>query len=460
MWSLAGLAIQLGRAMGLHRDGTAFGLSPYETEMRRRLWWNLCVLDLRTAEDYGSDPTIMEQTYDTKMPLNVDDGDISVESKGFPEPRRDRFTEMTFCLLRYEVSSIIRRLDYVPPGDGMCHEVASTMSVEHKEALIEQMHKRLEEKYLQHCDMTVPLQWVTATVGRLVMAKLWLMVYLPLLQQPNNGGGGSRASVGLGSSMMSGSGLNSSAGTSISKTTTTTGEPSVELSQSIRDRLFVTSIEVIEYARLLETEGRTVKWGWMFRTYVPWHSVAYLLSELCLRTSGEMVDRAWCAVQGVWDDWGERENDERQGIKVGARRGMLWAPLRQLMIKAKRVRDQSRGKSVHPTMISQVIHRATSLRTGQPVSFLRPLTAIFRLAVKVSLPILVSILLPQFRLQRSWRILPLQLTLLTMMCSLPISASIHISSQQRPMILISSSSIGLIYSTITIFLHLKWILNT
>ena len=38
VWALGGLAIHLAQALGIHRDGTHFGLPPFDTEMRRRLW--------------------------------------------------------------------------------------------------------------------------------------------------------------------------------------------------------------------------------------------------------------------------------------------------------------------------------------------------------------------------------------------------------------------------------------
>jgi hypothetical protein len=38
MWVLAGVASRLAQSLGLHRDGSTLGLSPFDTEMRRRLW--------------------------------------------------------------------------------------------------------------------------------------------------------------------------------------------------------------------------------------------------------------------------------------------------------------------------------------------------------------------------------------------------------------------------------------
>ncbi|KAI1454145.1 hypothetical protein F4805DRAFT_334346 [Annulohypoxylon moriforme] len=44
-----GLIIRIAQSMGLHRDGQNFGLTPFQVEMRRRVWWQICVLDIRAC---------------------------------------------------------------------------------------------------------------------------------------------------------------------------------------------------------------------------------------------------------------------------------------------------------------------------------------------------------------------------------------------------------------------------
>jgi hypothetical protein len=291
VWTLSGLAIRLAQSLGIHRDGSNFGISPFETEMRRRLWWHICILDVRSSEDHGTDPSIFEQFYDSRLPLNINDEDISPETTISPTERVG-CTEMTFCLIRFEVSVTVRRLTYIPPGAGPCNEHASGQTLQDKERLIDALHKRLEERYLQYCDMSVPIYWVTATVARLIMAKMWLVVHHPLQRQDRG----------------------------------------ASLPQDTRDRLFLTSIEVIEFSRLLETHESTEKWGWLFRTYMQWHAVAFVLSELCIRPRSPAVERAWRAVESVYDGW-----DSSSG---SGKRGMLWRPMRKLMTKARSVRAQ------------------------------------------------------------------------------------------------------------------------
>ena len=295
VWALGGLAIHLAQALGVHRDGTHFGLTPFDTEMRRRLWWHISILDNRSSEDHGTDPTFTEQFYDTKLPLNVNDDDLYPEMTATPTERVGA-TEMTFCLIRFELGVFSRRLNLTQPG---CNPglkgTPCDKSFEDKEKMIDTCHHRIEEKYLQYCEMSVPIFWVSATVARLILAKMWLMVHHPR------------------SFMMDHH-----------------GQP---LPGETKDRLFVTSIEVIEFSYLLERNENTAKWGWLFRTYMQWQSVAFVLSEICVRKAGVEVDRAWRAIESVY-------NDHFIAGRMKNHKGMLWRPMRHLMAKAKAVRAQ------------------------------------------------------------------------------------------------------------------------
>ena len=294
VWTLTGLLIRLAQALGIHRDGEQFGLSPLETELRRRLWWTLIHVDMRTSEDHGSDPTIVDQTFDTRFPLNINDEDIDASMKE-PPPEHEGATEMTFDLIRFTVSTTARRLSYSPPGPGKCPEKNSKVfSLEHKERLIEELHQHIEKKYLSHCDMNIPLHWVAGTVLRLVLAKMWLIVHHPLQREDFD---------------------------------------SKELSEETKDRLFRTSVDIIQWSSILEREAATRKWGWLFRTYIQWHAVAFVLSQLCIRTKGPEVDKAWQIINDIFGNPEVHFSTQN--------RGMLWKPLRKLLARAQAVRSKA-----------------------------------------------------------------------------------------------------------------------
>ncbi|KAF5500022.1 C6 transcription factor asaR [Colletotrichum aenigma] len=94
VWTLYGLAIRAAQSIGLHRDGQNLGLSPFETEIRRRLWWYFIVRDGKTAEDYGLQSTSsLNLIAEAEPPRNLDDGDIYRDMEELP-PAREVWTPM------------------------------------------------------------------------------------------------------------------------------------------------------------------------------------------------------------------------------------------------------------------------------------------------------------------------------------------------------------------------------
>lgn len=100
VWSLIALVSHVARSMGYHRDGTVFNLSPFETEMRRRIWHLLVLLDNRSTEYHGYEPPVADKkAYDTRWPLNINDSDISSDMTE-PPPESDGATDMILVQVR------------------------------------------------------------------------------------------------------------------------------------------------------------------------------------------------------------------------------------------------------------------------------------------------------------------------------------------------------------------------
>lgn len=244
------------------------------------------MLDTRASEDHGSDPTIMEHCFDTEFPTSCNDEDLD-PGQNDPPARRHGVSEMTFCLIRYEICLLSKQLSYSPQISSLCKETPNRLTLEDKENLVRDAAAMWEEKYLQYCENAGPLYWVAATVARLITAKFSLILYSPL---------------------------------------TSPGKPNT-LPQDTRDRLFMAAIEIIEYSRVLEDESSNKQWGWLFQTYIQWHAIAYLLGELCTRPNSTIAERAWRAIDSVFGGWTEAVTHSKSG--------MLWKPLKKLMTKAR-----------------------------------------------------------------------------------------------------------------------------
>ncbi|KAI2604646.1 fungal-specific transcription factor domain-containing protein [Hypoxylon sp. NC1633] len=288
-WTLTGLAIRISQSLGIHREGTNFDeLSPFDVEMRRRLWWAICILDLRSAEDQGTELTIAERTYDTRFPLNVNDADISPDMTDFPKEKAGP-TDLTFCLIRYEICALARKIHFATNGMAPCGHKSTE---EKRDEMLRECYVRIQRKYLKTCgdkDSDL-LHWVAAMIARLIIAKMSLVIYQPMLLH--------------------------SAGR--------------EVDQDIRSRLFMASLEVVEYTRVLNSEPRCRQWRWLFQTYAQWHAVAYLLLEVCRLPWAAPLERAWIVL-----DASLRTPDAAERARPS-----VWVPLRKLMGHAKRHREE------------------------------------------------------------------------------------------------------------------------
>lgn len=77
LWILTGVAIRIGQRMGLHSDGKSLGLPIFEAEMRRRVWWQIVLLDNRNAQLSGLKNSVVANFFDTNIPANINDSDLN-----------------------------------------------------------------------------------------------------------------------------------------------------------------------------------------------------------------------------------------------------------------------------------------------------------------------------------------------------------------------------------------------
>ncbi|TGO82217.1 hypothetical protein BPOR_0887g00030 [Botrytis porri] len=84
-WISSGSVYHLAMSLGLHRDPVHFPkMGPYHAEIRRRLWATVLELSLQSSQDLGMSPLINTQDYDTELPANIDDSEISETTKKAP----------------------------------------------------------------------------------------------------------------------------------------------------------------------------------------------------------------------------------------------------------------------------------------------------------------------------------------------------------------------------------------
>ncbi|RFU32449.1 hypothetical protein B7463_g3886, partial [Scytalidium lignicola] len=245
VWILTGLAIRIAKVLGLHRDGELFQLPPFECEMRRRLWWQICYLEVKSSEESGCELCLSEDSFDTKLPLNINDEDIHPESTE-PPTERIGLTDMSLSMVRCEL---------IPIEISLLHKMKSITSedLSRCEALIQHKCKQIHDKYFDGPGVHDPKATAAAAVMDVIAKKISLKLYQQLL------------------------------------CTNQFEVPSLE----IQDLLFNKSLDLLESSELLQTDNSITHWSWQSRRNVQWHAIVFTLLQLCTRESAPQIERAW-----------------------------------------------------------------------------------------------------------------------------------------------------------------------
>ena len=283
VWMMTGLVIRMAQGLGMHRDGTNFAhLTPYEIEMRRKLWAAVCMLDMRASDDQDMDLTIHDGSFDTRLPLNINDADISPETKDMPEERVG-IADVTISLAWYKQGAIMRQIF------ALLARKSPPASMTEKMDLLAEVYTSMDRNYLQLEDpANSAKRWMCETVTKLVTAKLALIMYLPeLLAQPD------------------------------------------QVSDDMRAKLLVAATEVAEYNHSLNDSHSSRRWRWIYQTYTHWHAIVFMLMTAAQQPWSAAVERAWVALHSKWLIPKQRKNDSSFHT---------WLPLRKLMAAASRHR--------------------------------------------------------------------------------------------------------------------------
>jgi hypothetical protein len=265
-WTLTGTAVRIAQVMGLERDGTHLGLTPFETEMRRRVWWQLKLHDFRTAELCGlakfRDMNITPES--TKWPTNVNDDQLFPEMS-VPPVESERLTDIAFFAARCEMSKFAasRVAALRQQGKDVSHLNLDKSSNDKKEkkAFAKGLEELFETRYLRYCDPSQPLHLVTMLVGR-----YGLNVVRFLSNHPRGWG-------------------------SIEQT------PLEE-----RQMVWEVSLQLLEQHNMVQTNPAIKRFAWNAPYFRQWHAFIYVLDVLRAEPLKADAEKAWRLVGETYEN--------------------------------------------------------------------------------------------------------------------------------------------------------------
>ncbi|OCL11994.1 hypothetical protein AOQ84DRAFT_437308 [Glonium stellatum] len=312
-WIQLGLTIRISQSKGIHRDGSHYGLKPIEIEVRRRIWAQICLLDLRAAEELGCEPTIREGSYDTCPPPNISDDELSeLEIRATVTPSESMtisatmsqnerfeccvldttkhsystnqtvpFSDMTFSLIRYEAVRLFGKLlcPRYHPKDSIFtifrsngsetnspRRFMSAASGDEKSIWVDELETRFSKFYrVEELDSVNPFQGMTGKLAKLLIAKARFFVKLQNWNECNQETSGS--------------------------------EKEIKKHSFNKDSFFQHATDIMEQTVALWDDPAHSAWRWYISTFTEVYASTFVLFNLiCGRTPSEFSERLWRAI--------------------------------------------------------------------------------------------------------------------------------------------------------------------
>ncbi|KAI0898216.1 hypothetical protein F4806DRAFT_350788 [Annulohypoxylon nitens] len=250
---LVGAAVRMAECMGLHRDGDAYGLTPLETHVRRLIWHQLCFLDIRTCEAQGPKPVIRRDDYDTKLPINCNEDELTHAAA--PPESADEWTTNTLPSIRFEINEMMRII-WIDRRRLETHRTTLTAVL----SKIENFRRRMSEKYDHLLDVTQPIQRYAKCVMYLLTYRLYVMVLHPYHSNAAN-----------------------------------------PMPPRLNQLLITSGIMIVELAIQLETNPIFHEWAWYLGAFFQYQVALLLATEVYFRPQSREADRIWTCLDYVFN---------------------------------------------------------------------------------------------------------------------------------------------------------------
>lgn len=322
---LNGLAIRLAQTIDLHRDGANLQLSPFETEMRLRLWWHLCVLDSRAPEDQGFQPAVDVRNGELRLPLNLNDDQIYPEMVRLPTSSNG-WTEMSFFLIQAESCRLVR-------------PIADTQGTQAADSLLEIREKRK--------DIKDPGEYFRRRFGVLPGSEGLTDLQRVAIRHVSTGSEKMLFVLQLREEMT----MRKQKETQDDATPDTLKQP------------FKLACDVLESGHVLLKGGLAPRFNWFFKIYTQWYALTYVLRCLCSIPSGLETARAWVLVDELFPrELSFHGNSAERRDKFD--HGSIWSYLDKLRNQALSIRNHAR-LLVNATEIRSQSFSGDSCHTSQ-----------------------------------------------------------------------------------------------
>ena len=293
--------------------------------MRRRVWFQLMIIDATSAQFCGVASTPLPAIIDVRPPMNANDSDLDPRMTE-PACEKQGPTEMIFVLARSGFGEWLHRLSNQIVGSNAgpwAYLSSLSMSLEDKDKAIDELEALMEQSFLRYCDKSIPLHMVTRMMVRSAIHYTRLMAHHPRQYQ----------------------------------------DPNIRISMAEKDIIFENSFKMTEYADYAQNNPAVRKFSWHTVNHMPWDAIIFMLSELRHRADPKEKSNVWQLIGNVYS-----QHVSEMGKKAST---PLHVAIQSLMVKAWRAYIEEcnlkhRTPTTCPTIVGSLLADLPDIPDSQP----------------------------------------------------------------------------------------------
>lgn len=255
-------ADRIAKRLGLHCEPSA-ALDPVQAELRRRVWWELQILEARSCEKCGLGASVLFNDCAVALPSVVSDLSQRVTAQEItPSP------DMILYLIRCETAKFLAttRNQQDSKHVGWTEFSTAQWSLSHKLSLIRDFEHRIQLQYIIHCRSGNVGDEFTKKMFELIVARMRLSAYVSEESLEARGGNMTKT--------------NSSA------------DP-----HTTRTQMLMLCLQIVETYGFLSLNDAYSGFRWAARTIMPFVGFVHLFRLLRHHTKGPLVDRIWASIE-------------------------------------------------------------------------------------------------------------------------------------------------------------------
>ncbi len=287
IWTLTAVAVRIAKGLRLDQtpdEASGRTESFFNQQMRRRLWFTICLVDMQASLGQASEPLIGPEEIISSLPLprHINDSDFD-PSTTQPVPDREELTDTTFSLVTYHLQVAGRLICFASPakgdgeGDKRSRDTTAASSERHEK---QQQHVRSFQQealdLLRFCDPeSSPYAWLTWHGTQCLVSGSRAVALRPFFSNRARRGGRAAAAAA------------------------TTPTPRGRVADDTE--LLRLTLQVLEKAMLIHTDPR----GRGFRWYmaIPLLLLAMAVTECYICTDAALVRRAWPVLEASYSHY-------------------------------------------------------------------------------------------------------------------------------------------------------------